>query len=331
MSTRIREIIQKYFQNNQSKKIRRTFSSWVKDESNKEEKETAFVEIWDTLDIQADSSTEKSFNKLLSTIQATDIVVQKKHSPFIHKLLRIAAIIMLPILSVGITYYLMKDSAKIEHDVKLVECIVPNGEIRTIILPDSSIVKVNSGSILIYPQKFSNSRDIFLNGEAYFTVTKDKTKPFIVKTSELDVEVLGTIFNVSAYTDNDNSSTTLESGKVNVKFKNTDKEPVILHPDEQIVYNKNLKSVEKKNVKIENTIAWTEGNMIIQSMSINEVVKIIERKYAVTVYLNSNKYQHERITMKVTDGETVTEFMLILQYLVPQLKYKINDDKLYIY
>ncbi|GAB6122420.1 FecR family protein [Dysgonomonas termitidis] len=331
MSTRIHEIIQKYFQNNQSKKVKKVFASWIKRESNKEEKETAFNEIWDNLNIEADRSTEKSFDKLLTTIQATNPTSGKERIPLIRRFSRIAAIIMLPILSVGVTYYLMKDSVKIDNQVQLVECIVPNGETRTITLPDSSVIKVNSGSVLIYPKQFSDSRDIFLNGEAYFTVTKDETKPFIVKTTDMDIEVLGTVFNVNAYTDSEKTSTTLESGKVNVKIKNINQDQVILIPDECVTYNRSTGLFEKSSIKVENVIAWTEGNMVIQSMTINEIIKFVERKYAMEVFLNSNKYDHERITMKVKSDESINEFMDVLKFLVPQLKYKIENNKLYIY
>jgi ferric-dicitrate binding protein FerR (iron transport regulator) len=325
----VREIIQEYFNKNHSERVQKEFTNWMNDTTNESEKDESLKNIWDGLNIAADESTKASFETLQTKM---DIVsVSKSHKiPLVRKLLRIAAIIILPVLFAGITYRMMKNTTTNE-DVKLVECIVPNGEMRTVTLPDSSVVKVNSGSILIYPQHFANTRDIYLNGEAYFTVTKDKTKPFIVKTSDMDVEVLGTVFNVSAYTDSENTSATLESGKVNVRFKNTDKEPVILNPDEQVTYNKSTGAVEKKIVNVENTIAWTDGNTIIQSMPISEVVKIIERKYAMKVYLNSNNYEQERITMKMTDDETVTDFMLVLQYLVPQLKYKIENDKLYIY
>ena len=329
MSTKIREVIQKYFRNNQTKEVRKVFASWINRSQQKDEKDAALNEIWNTLDIPADKSTEKSFEKLMTVIQSSTAENKSQRLPFIHKLSYIAAIIMLPLISIGITYYIMKEPAI--NNTSLVECIVPDGEIRTIILPDSSVVKVNSGSILIYPQHFADTRDIFLNGEAYFTVVKDETKPFIVKTTDMNIEVLGTIFNISAYTDSENSSATLEEGKVNVQFKNPDKEHIILLPNEQVAYNRLSGLVTKNTVKVENTIAWTDGNLVIQGMTIDEVIKIIERKYAMTVYLNSNKYTNERITMKVTDGESISEFMSVLQYLVPQMKYKIENDKLYIY
>jgi ferric-dicitrate binding protein FerR (iron transport regulator) len=299
----------------------------MKDTVDNAEKDEAFRNIWDELNITSGQSVEESFEALQAKIQAVSV----RDVLSIRKLLRIAAILILPLISAGITYLTVKNSKTADNSIAFIECIVPDGEVRTITLPDSSVVKVNSGSILIYPRHFAGTRDIFLNGEAYFTVTKDETKPFIVKTSGMDVEALGTVFNVSAYTDGENLSTSLESGKVNVTFKNMDKEPILLLPDEQVVYGKNSGLIEKKTVKIENAIAWINGNMVIQSMPVNEVMKIVERRYAVKVYFDPDKYRNERITMKIMPEESAVDFMTVLQYLIPCLKYKIEEDRIYVY
>jgi ferric-dicitrate binding protein FerR (iron transport regulator) len=330
MPTKIHEIIRQYFNNNYSDCTQKEFMFWIKGTTDDIEKDAAFRSIWDELDILPDQSTEKSFDTLRTKMHTASYFIPPKIS-LIQKLLRIAAILILPLITAGITYWAMKDIGTTDKCAKFVECIVPDGEIRTVTLPDSSVVKVNSGSILIYPQRFTDTRDIFLSGEAYFTVTKDETRPFIVKTSDMDVEALGTVFNVSAYTDSKNLSASLESGKINVVFKNMNKEPVILLPDEQVTYNKSSGLIEKKTVKIENIIAWIKGNIVIQSMSVNEVVKIIERKYAVKVYLDPDKYRNERITIKIMPEESVNDFMAVLQYLIPRLKYKIENDTVYIY
>ncbi len=331
MPTRIREVIQGYFKNNQSKKVKKIFDLWINRPIQKDEKEAALSEIWEDLDTLPDASTEKSFEKLLSTIQSEKPVVRKEYIPLTRRLSRIAAILILPIISVGVTYYLMKNSATEESRMHLVECIVPNGEMRTIVLPDSSIVKVNSGSIIIYPEKFTDSRDIFLNGEAYFTVTRDETKPFIVKTTDIDIEVLGTVFNVSSYADSENSSATLESGQINIRFKDTDQAPLILQPDEQLIYDRSSKSVKKNPVNVGNITSWTEGNTFIQSLTMEELAKVIERKYAVKVNLNANKYRNDLISVKMSEKESISELMTVLQYLVPHMKYKIENNELYIY
>ena len=328
--SRTREIIKKYFTGAHSESIRKMFIAWFRDSPDNIQKENTLKDIWEELDIKADASTERSYNTLLSNIRRNSPEIFQRRS-IMYRISRIAAILTLPIISAAIMYFIMKDHRVIDSKISLVECIVPHGEIRTITLPDSSVVKVNSGSILIYPEQFTDSRDIFLNGEAYFSVARNESKPFIVKTTDLEVEVLGTVFNVSSYTDNESSSTTLESGKVNVKFRNSNKESIVLQPNEQISYNRLMDTVEKHTVRMDNIIAWTQGNLVIQSMTIDEIAQIIERKYALKVNLNSHKYKDERITIKVNKEEDITEFMTALAYLVPQLKYRMENDTLYIY
>lgn len=338
MTSLIREIIRNYFRNDQPKRVKAAFATWIKENSNKkkwEEKEVVLAEIWNELDIQADESTELSFNKLLAAIRSEESQGagsgRKKSTLFSRRLSRVAAIFILPLLSVGITYWIVKGPVEIDSRLDLVECIVPYGEIRTITLPDSSVVKVNSGSILIYPGKFTTVRDVFLNGEAYFSVTGDETRPFIVKTSDMDVEVKGTVFNVSAYTDSENLAATLERGSVNVTFRNRSDAPVLLAPGERISIDRKSGQIEKEVVRVKDVIAWTEGNMVIQGMSINEVARCIERRYNIKVYLNSNKYEHERITVKLKSDETVSDLMKVLKIIVPRFSYKIEEDKLFIY
>jgi ferric-dicitrate binding protein FerR (iron transport regulator) len=147
----------------------------------------------------------------------------------------------------------------------------------------------------------------------------------------MEIEVLGTVFDLSSYIDSENSSVTLESGKVNVHFKNQALDPVILFPNEQVTYNRASNSVHKQTVNCNNALAWTKGNLIIQSMSIEEIAKIVERKYNLKVYTNFHRYKNEKITMKFKNDENITDFMNVLQHLVPNLRYKIEDDKLYIY
>lgn len=324
--TKISEIVKKYFYNSYSERIQKEFVLWLKDSKNQEDKESAMKQIWDDLEIDSDKSTERSFEKLNSFIETS----KKSQKTTINRnLSRFAATLLIPLIGVGTTYYLTKSAIEQKERVRMVECIVPDGKVYTVTLPDSSIVKVNAGSILVYPEKFTDYRDVFLNGEAYFTISKDE-KPFVVKTTDMDIEVLGTVFNISSYADSDNSSTTLERGKVNVNFKNVDETSMTLLPNEQVTYNRISGLIKKNSVKISNTIAWVDGNLIIQGMSINEVIKVIERKYAMKVYLNTNDLKNERITMKITHRENIVEFMRILKHLIPRMKYKIDEDKLYI-
>lgn len=330
--SKTREIINKYFSDSQSPKVVRNFTLWISDKRNQAEKELALQEVWEGLEVSADASTEKSLACVSAQINSSPKQAAKAF--FSSRLLRIAAFFILPICTMGITYFITKTYLASE-DVALIECIVPNGETRTIILPDSSRVTVNSGSILVYPERFSSSRDIFLQGEAYFKVRRNESKPFVVRTADMDVRVLGTVFNVSSYADEGESSTTLTSGKVSLRLKNTEKgeeqEEIILQPNEQLCYNRRLGSINKRQVDAAQSSAWVDGGLIIQNKTLEEVVRLVERKYAIKVYISANDYMKERLSMKVMHGEDIQEFMHILKYLIPQMNYQITDNNLYIH
>jgi ferric-dicitrate binding protein FerR (iron transport regulator) len=328
--SKARQIIEIYFKNTYPKSVQRNFAAWLQDKRNRTEKEEILQEVWNELDAKADQTTEISFQKLQSRL-STGHSPSRRIVPLSHKIWRIAAGILLPIVSVALTYVYMKTNTPEADNIQLVECIVPNGETRTIILPDSSKVQLNAGSILVYPQRFGKTRNIYLNGEAYFAIVHNEKQPFIVQTTDMEIEVLGTVFDLSSYIDSEHSTVTLESGKVNVRFKNPAFEPIMLSPNEQVTYNRISHSVSKHTVKCDDVLAWTKGNMVIQSMSLEEIAKIVERKYNLKVYANFNRYKNEKITVKFMNDESITDFMTVLKYLVPNLQYKIENDKLYIY
>lgn len=314
-------------------RVQKKFVLWLKEERDEEEKNQILTALWDDLNINADRSTEKLFQKLQSRIAAKMRRTNPAPMAFVRKLLRVAAILILLLLSSVSTYrYLnLKKDMDATAGMKLVECIVPNGEMKEVVLPDASQVRLNAGSILIYPEHFGKTRTVYLNGEACFSVAKKDKQPFVVSTTDMEIEALGTVFNVCSYPDSKNSSVTLESGKVNVRFEQTGIQPVILAPNERISYDRKSKQAKKQAIKIENIFAWTKGDIIIQSMSINEIAKTIERKYGMHIYFNSHRYRDERITMKLDNDENITDFMNILQNIIPGFQYKIEHDKLYIY
>ncbi len=328
----IREKIKEYFEKPYKAGMDKSFIKWFRQEDSIEEKNDALWEIWEDLDVVADETTEESFAKLQNRLfgQTTKTIGP---IPIYRKLLRIASILIIPLLSFGGAYLYVKNSVSNIQYPELVECFVPNGEMRTILLSDSSTVQLNSGSILIYPKEFSDNtaRYLYLNGEASFSVTRNENRPFIVKTSDMDVEVLGTVFNVSSYNTNDYVSTALESGKVNVHLKDEDETSFILEPNNQIVLDKITGKTEVKKVNIENVMAWKKGYIMVEGLSINDISKMLERKYDVEVHIHSDKYEEERITAKFMNNESLIECMSILEQLIPDMKFQINGNKVYIY
>jgi len=154
---------------------------------------------------------------------------------------------------------------------------VPRGGQFFLVLSDSTRVWLNSESELRYPVTFSDKeREVTLVGEAYFEVTKNKKKPFIVHSDHQQIEVLGTSFNVSAYANNESIKTTLVEGKVKV---NSSTQELFLDPSFQAVVDRTNGSLKKQLVKTELFISWKDGNYHFENESFETILKTISRWY----------------------------------------------------
>ena len=147
-----------------------------------------------------------------------------------------------------------------------------------ITLPDGTTAYLNSGTLLVYPQKFTGDiRSVYLIGEANFDVKKDKQHPFIVKTNHLKVKVLGTKFNVHAYAEDEKTTTTLESGSVVVQKANNE-DIITLTPNEQLEYD-NPSGEFNKNIIVPPHLATTDVYTIKfkQKAPIKEIMNIVTK------------------------------------------------------
>jgi transmembrane sensor len=156
------------------------------------------------------------------------------------------------------------------------------GETYRIILPDGTKVWLNAASSLKYPASFASlkARNVQLSGEAYFEVSKDKTRPFIVNNSDQKVEVLGTHFNISSYADEPYTKTTLLEGAVKVTAENT---YTTLSPGQQSSLNKKQRSLLVSTVDTEEVMAWKNGYFMFINEDIGSVMKKLSRWYDVDI------------------------------------------------
>lgn len=160
------------------------------------------------------------------------------------------------------------------------QLIVPYGKRSSITFSDGTQIWVNSGSKVVYPVSFEKKkREIYVEGEIFLEVAHDKTRPFIVKTQQIDVRVLGTSFNVSAYKDEQNIQVTLVKGKVEVNTK--DKVAKTLSPDQQFSYDCQTDKTDIQVVDVENFIAWKNGYYQFEKQPLNIVFKKLSKYYGV--------------------------------------------------
>jgi|GEM_PF-572350 len=223
---------------------------------------------------------------------------------------------------------LLMPSIKLE----LTDHYVKYSDITKLILPDGTEVSLNSGSTLIYPKRFSGKkRLVYLSGEANFRVTKDKNKNFVVKTSDVYVEALGTTFNVSAYADDNKVETTLLSGRVRISSATESFPSIEITPNEQIVYDKASRRLIKRVVDANSYISWTQGHLVFQGASFETVIKKLERFYDVTVNYDLSKYKGKNLYVKFTNSESLSEALDVLSEMISGFNYKINGKTVFIY
>lgn len=324
--SKVKEIIERYFIHQQPEDIQHNFFRWLKTPDSLEEKEEEFSHLWDAISVSADSSTERSFQQVEKRLGLSK---QSARRSLYIRITRIAAVFLIPVLSLLTAWLYVQNQPA--PDLNLVEYYVPHGEIREITLPDNSQALINSGSMLFYQKEFKGKkREIYLSGEAKFTVTPDKKKPFIVRTNDMAVEALGTVFNVSSYADNPYVIATLVEGKVGVDILPTEDE-FILKPREQVVYDKETRESLLKEARLDYVLAWEKGQMVFQSASLFTIVKVLERHYGVTVYLNATGLSDEKLTVKFLYDESLEEVLHTLQQIITGFKYKIEGEKIYIY
>jgi len=180
-----------------------------------------------------------------------------------------------------------KDTINIDQSVPdgnmaMNQLIIPYGKTSEVLLPDRTKVYLNAGSRLIYPENFSGeTRKVYLVGEAFFEVKHDVNHPFIVMVGDLNIKVLGTRFNVSAYPADNVIETVLSEGKVSLGQNNAgffDKATDLV-PDQMASFDKITKKTNVKTVDSDDYTLWTEGILKFESTDLNRILKQVERFY----------------------------------------------------
>lgn len=217
---------------------------------------------------------------------------------------------------------------------KMNEVIIPYGKKSELLLADGTKVWLNAGSRLAFPSKFTkNKREVFLEGEACFKVAENRDQPFVVKAGKLDIKVLGTHFNVSAYPTDNTIETVLLEGSVAVEKPKTfglGKDEIILAPNQKASFKKeqnNFSVTDETDADI--YIAWTYGWLKYNRESLISVMRKVERYYNVEIHLPDNYPQDDKITGKLDLKESLKDAMETLAD-ASGTAFKILGDQVYV-
>ena len=291
-----KELIEKYFDGNITDAEIKKLSDWIKNDRH-------LQNWWEEEFSKSDAGInpvlrDKLFARIKEQTQGKE-ETQGKENPRTIRMnpWKWAAAIVLPICIAFFTYYLV-DSSQTVGAPFIVKA--DKGDKATIELPDGTNVVLNSASQLSYLNNFGeNGRRVQLNGEAYFKVAHDEKCAFIVQVGDLEVKVLGTSFNVSAYEDAKDVTVVLLEGKVGVYAQ---KISHIMKPGDKIEYNKATHKITATQVHPSDCIEWTKGNIYFEKESLENIMKTLSRIYDVEIRFDSNKLPNEYFTGTIPGG-----------------------------
>ncbi len=328
----IKQIVRLWFDRLVGRHDERAVKQWLVSPEDESAKRNAFFDIWEHDDTwqQADAHADADTTRAaLARFEATRDAYEEKLASRARRraILRLAASIAIPVVTgvavwLGSTYYYGTDT-------KLVEMTVPENGLDSIVLPDGTRAYVNGNSTLYYPKQFGHGdRDVYLLGEANFKVAKDKRHPFIVHANKLSVQAVGTKFNVDARQDSKTITATLEEGLVKVydgKFTS------MLHPGDQIEYDKSTGAVSKRAARIAPVVSWTKGDMTFERATLREIIGAISRRFDVAIAMPADVDQGRRFTMDFHHDETLEEILDVVTSMQNKYHYKIDGRRVTIY
>ncbi|NTW32775.1 MAG: DUF4974 domain-containing protein [Bacteroidetes bacterium] len=318
-STYYVDLIIRYFEGELSSDEMLLLSDWLKSNPENQKLFKEYKQTFCAVDnAKIDNiNIDDEWNKLSLKIKTanvpekeeTEIFVLKKQERPIRNLylsiLKVAAVIMVLAVSSFLLY----------HNLKKPESIQLLAQSKTIEskLPDGTSVTLNKGASITYPEKFEKSkRTVTLKGEAFFNVTPDKSKPFIVAAGDIFVEVLGTSFYVNTNSENANVEVILISGKVATYSKYKPSDRILLEPGEKAEFSKTEQKISKSSDYDENYIAWKTKKLVFFDNPLNEIILTLNKVYHSNIKLENENIADCRITATF-DNQPLDAVLNVLQ------------------
>jgi ferric-dicitrate binding protein FerR (iron transport regulator) len=283
----------------------------------------------------------RSVNKINARIAADAVAGDSSRK--VIKWMRRIAVAASVILAIGAGVFWLGQRTPKNALVQLI--VTEKASKSSLILPDGSSVWVNAETKLSIGKRFgTNSREVYLDGEAYFDVIKDENRPFIVHTRDLDIKVLGTAFDVRAYQKEQHTETSLFRGRVEVLLKGRSKKTLVLQPHEKIVVQ-NEQSTEQREMgkrellpeitilRIEPNVAdsgfletqWMRRNISFDHQPLKEIIPMLEKWYEVRITVNNPSLFGKRFSAKI-EQEGLEEVLESFR-LSSGIRYRIDKSK----
>ena len=203
--------------------------------------------------------------------------------------------------------------------------LVPYGKRTDVMLSDGTHVWINSGSRLVYPAIFKGkNREVYLEGEAIFEVTHNADKPFKVLSENQEIEVLGTVFNVSNYPEDEQMTTVLKSGSIKLIYNNDESKSFKITPGTLSSYNNKTSEIKKSKVNVDDYFGWREGYLSLKQQTVDYIASRLSRYYNVEIMIFDEKLSKETFSGKLDLKEDIHK---VIDIISETTQMKIIKDK----
>jgi ferric-dicitrate binding protein FerR (iron transport regulator) len=306
------------------------------------------------------SNTDFMFQRIKKKIgirePQTEIIIETEEPGKIFTFWRSIAAIFLAGICISFSYYFLNHTSKVTRVANLELVKTPTRIKSRIILSDGSIITLNAETTLKYPPAFTGqTREVYLDGEAFFDVAKDHKHPFIVHAGKMSIKVLGTAFNVKSYSNDASSETTLIRGAIEVTLADRPSDRIILKPSDKLIlksstfkiYNSskhlaaitpdsvntnyaltNLTYLKSNDTTIVET-SWVNNKLVFKDEVFNELANQMERWYGVKIKFKNGSVKDYRFT-GVFEKESLTQALDALK-MIETFNYKYKNETIYIY
>ncbi|MGQ7871167.1 FecR family protein [Sunxiuqinia sp. sy24] len=300
------------------------FNDWLQQNPENNKEYERIKSLWESAQSKHKYDLTTAHSRIQQKIAAQ---TQSRHNLY-RTLRKVAAIFVLPILFASLYWGvdLFRNEINQQTAINTISC--PLGETMTVDLPDGSFVFLNAGSQISYPLSFDNldTREVTLDGEALFEVAKDKDHPFIVDLGKIDIRVLGTIFNVSNYSEDSKTEIFLKEGSIElISFDNHDSpsNKLKMSPSQLARIATNGQLLELIKADADSYGGWRNGVLTFNDDSMEDVIRKLIRKYDVLIDFSEAKNIDSKINGSFKD-KTIEEILDILKYTT-SISYQVKN------
>lgn len=319
-SERFIEMMERYLRHEATDEEKVELSQWIGTSRMQRALDGKYTDLWHSVSSELDSDTRSEMWQNLSQHIREERAIGRRQ--VMKTICKIASVVLLPV-AVFLAVVAYYEGGQAKSDTTPFSFVVDSGQKASMTLPDGTKVWLNSASKLsYYPSYNRDDRRVFLTGEAYFEVAKNPDKKFVVACQGVEVEALGTTFDVKGYDDDAMVSTSLIEGSVRVSHQN---QSVLLAPSEEASFDKTKLVFAKSKIEDSRQVDfWRRNILYFRSATLAEIAKTMERLYGVSVEFESDELKNISFSGSIRNNSLTNAFYIIS--LTYPLTYEIDRD-----